>query len=852
MKKYKRSFIAASMAAMLMIAGMTGCTTASAAMRSYPAAAQTQESETEDTGADELAGRLQDAASDLLKDQSQKDGKTETVYIVAGTDGTAKETIVSSWLKNPEGLDVLEDVSELEDITNTKGDETFTKKGTKLTWQADGKDIWYQGKTDKQLPITTKISYELDGKKVTADELAGKDGHLKITYSYENHVKAERKVDGEKVTMYQPFSVVSGFLADSSKMSDLTVSRGKIISTGDYTIVLGMAFPGLEESLGLDKLEDENGEKTSINIPEEVVIEGDVHDFSLTTSITVFENTLLDELNLDDVTTLEDLEDKMTELSDGSQKLADGSKDLSDGAGTLNDGAKQLDEGAGKLEEGAVALAVGAGQLDEGANTLNTGAKALYAGISAAQTGAKQLTAGIKAADEGAAQLAEGAESLDEGADRLSQGASQLNAGVGNLKDGTGALSTGANALDAGIGELASRTADLPAAVSALSQGAGKIQNAVNGPLLNGAHSLTAGAQAISSNMDNIKTGIDQISAGLSAVDMTEAENALSSAAGLNDQAAQAAASLMSMDMTGMSEAQIQTIQTAAQTISQCAGGSTQYIQGVGSALGTAGSNLGTAVQGLDNLSQGVSELKNGADSLAGGAEELENGIRTLGGQDSIGALAAGLARLETSSGALTSGISSLKEGSAQVASGAGQVDAGAGQLQNGSSQLAAGASDLKAGTSELSEGASNLKTGTAQLASGADELSDGADKLVSGASDLKDGTDALASGADDLAEGADTLRDGTKDLKTGTAELAEGTQALLDGAMELMDGMQLLNDEGIQKLSELLGDDAETFVSRLKELQHYSESYTNFTGASKDCPCSVRFIMRTEAIGKN
>ena len=181
MKRYTGKVIALMMAALIAAQGMCGCSSVSAATLAKPAAAETEEaSETEtekNLSADELKDDLSDAAEKLLKDHSQDEGKTETVYIVANADGSEKETIVSSWLKNPDKLDEIEDVSDLKDITNTKGDETFTAKGSKLTWQANGKDIWYQGKTDKQLPLTTKISYELDGKEIKADELAGKDGH---------------------------------------------------------------------------------------------------------------------------------------------------------------------------------------------------------------------------------------------------------------------------------------------------------------------------------------------------------------------------------------------------------------------------------------------------------------------------------------------------------------------------------------------------------------------------------------------------------------------------------------------------------------------------------------------------
>ena len=100
------------------------------------------------------ADELTEAANSLLgsaKDTSSKEeGKEETVYVIAEPDGTPRETIVSAWLKNPEGKDVLKDDTDLENIENVKGEETFTKdKDGNIIWNADGKDIYYQGNTNK-------------------------------------------------------------------------------------------------------------------------------------------------------------------------------------------------------------------------------------------------------------------------------------------------------------------------------------------------------------------------------------------------------------------------------------------------------------------------------------------------------------------------------------------------------------------------------------------------------------------------------------------------------------------------------------------------------------------------------
>lgn len=122
------------------------------------------------------------------KEESEKTpiGKEETVYILADANGNAESAIVSEWLKNPEKLDALSDVSELKDIENVKGRETFEKKGNVLEWQADGNDIYYQGVTTKEAPVTVNVSYYLDGKKISPKDLAGKSGNVKIRFDYTN------------------------------------------------------------------------------------------------------------------------------------------------------------------------------------------------------------------------------------------------------------------------------------------------------------------------------------------------------------------------------------------------------------------------------------------------------------------------------------------------------------------------------------------------------------------------------------------------------------------------------------------------------------------------------------------
>ena len=284
MKQGSKKTVALLLSALMLMLCLSGCGSRSAEQAAPAQIAQEADPVTE-------------AAMQLLGGHSNTAGREETVYVIADANGRPDETIVSVWLKNPEGAETLSDHSRLQGIRNVKGDESFTAgEDGALTWQAMGSDIHYQGTTDRELPVSTAIRYELDGKEIRPEDLAGASGHLSVTFSYTNHTGTQREVNGRTVTLYQPFLVVSGLMLDDDRAANITVTNGKIIQTGDRSVVVGMAMPGLRESLGLDEMHVRDGEPLQIEIPETVVIEADVRDFQLLTSVTVVENSFLQDL----------------------------------------------------------------------------------------------------------------------------------------------------------------------------------------------------------------------------------------------------------------------------------------------------------------------------------------------------------------------------------------------------------------------------------------------------------------------------------------------------------------------------------------------------------------------------
>ena len=339
------------------------------------AEAQNADADTEDSTKDAENKLLNALSGD--ETQTEEAGKEETVYVVSKADGTADNVIVSEWLKNKDGSDTIKDASDLKDIKNVKGDETFTQNGDEVTWDAKGNDIYYQGTTDKELPVTEKITYYLDGKEVTPEEIAGKSGKVTIRFDYTNNEKTTQVVDGEEHEVYVPFTVMTGMILPED-YSNVEVTNGKVISDGSKKVVVGVAMPGLKDSLQI-----EDGDlDADVDIPDYVEVTADVENFSLDMTMSVIMNDLLGSTDLDQAFDLTDLEDSINTLSDSSKQLVDGSSDLAKGLGTLKNSMKEFSSGVNTLKDGVTSYTNGASEINAGAAALDTGIETLSQGVS--------------------------------------------------------------------------------------------------------------------------------------------------------------------------------------------------------------------------------------------------------------------------------------------------------------------------------------------------------------------------------------------------------------------------------------------------------------------------------------
>ena len=633
----------------------------------------------------ENESKIADTALSLIdsKGHSDEAGKEETVYIISDADGNPEQTIVSAWLKNSDGSDKLADKSNLTDIENTKGDEDYTTgSGDSITWNADGNDIYYRGNSTKDTPISVSIKYELDGKAVDASSLAGADGHLKITFSYKNNTGKQETVNGEKVTIYKPYIVLSGLMLENDNASNIEVTNGQVVNDGDKSIVVGMAMPGLSESLGIKDLLDSISDSADIDIPEDVTIEADVTDFSLLTTLTIATDDALDQLGLSDIDDTQELQDKIDELTDGSSKLVDGTNEFSDYMGQLNDSTGQLKDGANSISSNMGTLSSGLSTLQESVQALPDGTAKLLAGANALKTALKSGYTGSDISKYGVYEavnaIAQGASSISNGAQKIMSGAETAASAADGIA--AGAKSGASTVENYGIYEAAAAVkTGLAAKIQTLSESLGTAST-----------NLQEASKCDETAATIIKDVIE--SGGLTDAQKTALGQAAAAVGGAKEYTGGVNKALTetSIDISDANAA-LDKIMRGATTINSVAG---QISAGLRS--------NDTSSEDKYGIYEAASAIQAGADSLNSAATQIMSSIDTMTNSENIGALISGLETMCNSSDTLVNAVSQLSSGSNQLSSGSNQLASGISTAGDAISQLYSAAVELKDGMAQL------------------------------------------------------------------------------------------------------------------------------------------------------
>jgi len=829
-EKLKSKYIVRVVAGVLTIALVgtgIGATVVFAEKNSTAVTAEADSTTGSSKDADDIADKLMDSVS--LKDNDAD--KDESVYLISDANGNVNKTIVVDHLKNKDKKDTLEDASNLSDIENVKGKEKFTQSGDKLTWQAGGKDIYYQGTATEEPPVTQKVTYYLDGKEISPEDLAGKSGKVKIRFDYTNTTSYTETVNGEKQTVSVPFAAITGLVLGDG-FENIEVTNGKAEVSNSSSVVLGYALPGLKDSLGI-KDGDLDGD---VNIPEYMEMTADVENFSMPAAMTFVVNAS-DYVSTDGIDT-SDLDDMINDLKDASTQLQDGSKTLAEGTDTLADGLSTLQSNLGTF-------ASGVGTLQSGLKTYTDGVSTLSGGLNTLGNSTGALVSGADKLNSGAGQLASGSATLKDGLKTYTDGASQLNTGLNQLNDNTGSLATGVTSLNDGAKTLSDGINAANKGAAGVSAGAAQLKTSID-TAKTGADSLAAGAK-------QVDEGVGQLTQSLSDMPETIKTNINKSLEPLNE---------LNVGTLFKTLGYIDTDKITADNVSAAADAAVNNAGDIIDALTNMQNQNPSATynQILVGLSQGkgavsvYSAVNQSVTDSAYTVQALKDGSAKV--SDGASSLDAGLGRLSDGASELSSGASDLAKGTTQLATGATELQTGTQSLADKLPELTKGITSLVNGSNELvknndtlNAGATALNAGASQLSAGTQSLMNSVPTLTSGIKKLVDGSNTLVANNAQLNSGASQLADGTNQIVSGVDQLTTGSKTLSEGAHTLADGMVQFNEEGINKILDAYNGDLKPFTDKLQAVIDAGEEYQTYSAIADGQTGSVKFIYKLASI---
>ncbi|MGN1391598.1 MAG: hypothetical protein ACI4WQ_06365 [Sharpea porci] len=797
--------------------------------------------------------------------------KDETVYTKVDGDGNVTYQVVSEQLKSSK-KEEIKDHSDLSHIKNISGDEKYKKDGNDLTWKSKGDDIFYQGKTTRQLPITVETSYKLDGQEISPKDASGKKGHVEISFKYTNNDKH----DYNGKTLYTPFTIALATTLNSDNNKNVTINNGKVVNNGENNIIVGIAAPGLYESLNLDQLKSF----------DEIKIEFDTTDLDIKSFYSVATpklataddiNGMFDKIDgsFDD---LNKLKDATNQLVTGTSDLSKGAKTLSDGTKTFNSGLVTANSGAGLLTKNSKSLRDGASQLASGLGTLSSGSGTLVDGLKKAAAGSDQLTTGLAKAKSGADEMNAGSGKLSSMKDQLKQAAFtqvayglQASAGkkyyetmnaqlatdekTGEATENAALMSaiqnaagaTGANkALSAQVEILKSRITGIEASVgvsegqedqiakaakntviaTAIKEGkapADLTYDALGGLITKATEGATQAAAGAKQAADAAVKFAQAGDAANAAKYKAQAEQLEKTANDAKNQATKLTVLKQTADITSIK------VETAVETL-------TQVKTGVEAKL-----NADATVQGSN---ANVAYLKDVANKTATGLKTSEEGkvaaylfntdAKTLAKEVAAAYTAYKNGTKPTSQGAqIVTALNANPENKIEGKTIFETIDSVASQTGD--------IDKLVNGISSLSDGLNKLYAGSSQLSGGLDGAVNKLPTLTNGISALVSGSSKLNAGTKEYTEGVDKLAGGVSQLTSAFTQIVNGSAQLSTGADKLASGMSEYKTTGIDKLTELadtLNGDSDT----AKQLTKYADEYT-YTATNKDANYTTKFV---------
>lgn len=849
-EKLKSKYIVRVVAGVLTIALVgtgIGATAVFAEKNSTAVTAEADSTTGSSKDADDIADKLMDSVS--LKDNDAD--KDESVYLISDANGNVNKTIVVDHLKNKDKKDTLEDASNLSDIENVKGKEKFTQSGDKLTWQAGGKDIYYQGTATEEPPVTQKVTYYLDGKEISPEDLAGKSGKVKIRFDYTNTTSYTETVNGEKQTVSVPFAAITGLVLGDG-FENIEVTNGKAEVSDSSSVVLGYALPGLKNSLGI-KDKDLDGD---VNIPEYMEMTADVKNFSMPAAMTFVVNAS-DYVSTDGIDT-SDLDDMINDLKDASTQLQDGSKTLAEGTDTLTDGLSTLQRKLGTFASGVGTLQSGLKTYTDGVSTLSGGLNKLNSNVPTLSNGITTLNSSAKSLNDGVALLNATVSAKFTDSEKktlLDQVHSTLESQKSEIEK------------QAQTTVASQKTAIQKQAQSAVDLQKTDIQKQAQSTVADQKEDIEKKAQAA---VDDQKEQIKSVAAETVKQQETEIKNQAASAVEqeftsgktdyITNEAKKQLASIKPVIESGVKAQFVQKMAEKNPAITDYDSAKTFFDQNVGMKDGAAEACVNEQIDTIiNNLAGSVASTAKDASKIAAGEAAYTAASQTAGEAAYTGAsLAAGTAAYTAArqtageaayAGASLAATTAAYTGASQAATTAAYTGAVSGAEQATITSAEQTKATVAASINQKQANGYSLVTGMKALADGTQTLYNSVPTLTSGIKQLVDGSNTLVANNAQLNSGASQLADGTNQIVSGVDQLTTGSHTLSEGAHTLADGMVQFNEEGINKILDAYNGDLKPFTDKLQAVIDAGEEYQTYSAIADGQTGSVKFIYKLASI---
>lgn len=805
-----------------------------------------------------MAGSMMPVSVFAQSNDENPTEKTETVYSVLNSDGSISDTIVSSWLHDEDGINNIKETLNLTDVKNIKSNEKPSKDGNTYTWNAKGNDVYYEGTATKQLPVSVKLRYELDGQEMSAKDMEGKSGHLKLMISFTNNYSQVKNINGKSIVIH-PSYLAGGMLNMSTgKFSNVKCESGKIVNDGTNEMLAFANIPGLNETLksaGLDKVNNQLG------ISDDVTVEADVNNFDLGSIMVGMTNEIDLASELGEIGSVSELTDGIDQLIEADDQLIDGSKQLYDGTTQLKEQAAPLTGSSDQVR-----------QLSSGAIQLNDGVKALQTGLTAYTNGVDTLAAGsqqLYGIPQGVSQIQNGVSgNLGQGKTNLLDGATALNEGLKQLEAQVNTLTpTELDTMQTQIQGAMATLAGMQKTITDDSATLGDLSNSLN-TASNAITTITQYNEDLKSDVGTLKNDVsdlkDQISNKNNEID--EKNNEIKEQIKLiNDQINKI------NQATEDANSKIDTAYTTAVNALKEAKSATDDVKKQGEIQAaidklqqnkpSAGSDVlaslipeSFTVSDIDNLDKYVEKVEKDQETistlvktLVGTTSSVTSGLKdaqkTLVGENGNGGLKKDLSDAQGTLSKMDALLSQYTDPSTPTVKNVKNFKELVTGLQVAAKKLSAGSEGILGGVQQVNAGLTQLQkksqAGITQVAEGSKTLSSNSATLNGGASALSDATGTLAgqSGTfNEMADGLDTL--------------GKAFETLNDGAKQLYEGNEQFKSEGLDQLKEKVDlgvGELETLQSVMDEIKAMNKEYASYSGAPEGATVTSRYVFRTK-----